>query len=101
MTTMLDSAKWEGGYIQQILDMNDDSMSFIDHETGETLFKVYSSGYLTNSSGDDVGKFCLGDKQWVLKIDDQVFAEGPQNGLFKLPEFELVAIVKLLNSMSK
>lgn len=101
MTTMLDSAKWNHGYIQQILDMNDDSMSFIDDETGETLFKVDSSGYLTNSSGDDIGKFCLGDKQWVLKIDDEVFAEGPKNGLFKLPEFELVAIVKLLNSMSK
>lgn len=101
MTIMLDSAKWDGGYIQQILDMNDDSMSFIDDETGETLFKVDSSGYLTNGSGDNIGKFCLGDKQWVLKVDGEVFAEGPQNGLFKLPEFELVAIVKLLNSMSK
>lgn len=101
MTVMLDSAKWNGGYIQQILDMNHDSISFVCDETGETLFKVDSSGYLTNQSGDDVGKFCLGNKQWVLKIDDEVFAEGPQNGLFRLPEFELVAIVKLLNSMSK
>jgi hypothetical protein len=101
MTCILDTAKWEAGYIQQILNMNDDSMSFLDDETGETLFKVDSSGYLTNGAGDDIGEFCLGDKQWTLKIDGEVFAEGPQNGLFKLPEFELVAIVKLLNSMNK
>ena len=52
-----------------------------------------------DSIGQDIGKFCLQEKQWILRIDDEVFAEGPQNGLFRLPEFELVAIVKLLNSM--
>ena len=63
------------------------------------LFRVDSGGYLMDSIGQDIGKFCLQEKQWILRIDDEVFAEGPQNGLFRLPEFELVAIVKLLNSM--
>lgn len=100
MTVVIDQARWKGGVVNQVLDTSDDSISFVNQETGEQLFHVDSSGYLTNNA-EDVGKFCLRDNQWFLKIDDEVFAEGPPNGLFKLPEFELVAIIKLLESMGK
>lgn len=101
MTVVIDQARWTGGRINQALDLNDDSISFVDADTGETLFRVDSSGYVSNSWEDQIGKFCLRDNQWFLKIDGEVFAEGPPNGLFKLPEFELVAIIKLLESMDK
>lgn len=100
MGVVIDQARWEGGVVNQVLDTSDDSISFLNRETGEQLFHVDSSGYLTNN-GENAGKFSLKDNQWILKIDDEVFAEGPPNGLFKLPEFELVAIIKLLNSMDK
>lgn len=101
MTVVIDQARWTGGRINQVLDTVDDSISFVNAETGETLYRVDSSGYLTNSCEDQIGKFSLRDNQWFLKIDGEVFAEGPTNGLFKLPEFELVAIIKLLESMDK
>jgi len=99
MTVVIDQARWTGGTINQVLDTVDDSISFVSRDTGETLYRVDSSGYLTNTCGHQIGKFSLRDNQWFLKIGDEVFAEGPPNGLFKLPEFELVAIIKLLNSM--
>lgn len=100
MTVVIDQARWTGGVINQVLDTVDDYISFVNRETGETLYRVDSSGYLTNSCENQIGKFSLKENQWFLKIDGEVFAEGPPNGLFKLPEFELVAIVKLLESMS-
>lgn len=101
MTVVIDQARWTGGRINQVLDLTDDSISFVDAETGETLYHVGSSGYLSNSCENQIGKFSLRENQWFLKIDDEVFAEGPPNGLFKLPEFELVTIIKLLESMDK
>jgi len=99
-TTVIATARCMGATINQLLDLSDDSISFVIRQTQETLFHVDSSGYLTNSSGESAGKFCLGDNQWFLEIDGEVFAEGPPNGLFKLPEFELVAIIKLLETNS-
>ena len=99
MTVIIDQTRWEGGRINQVLDLNDDSISFMNAETAETLYRVDSSGYLTNSCENQIGKFLLRERQWLLIIDDEVFAEGPKDGLFKLPEFELVAIVKLLKSI--
>lgn len=100
MSTLLDQARWDGGWVNQMLDVLDDSISFISDETGETLYRVDSSGYLTER-GAHLGKFCLVNNRWVLRINDQICAEGQENGLFKLPEFELLTIVKLLNDKHK
>lgn len=100
MSSVIDQARWEGGVVNQVLDTSDDSISYINRETGEQLFVVDSCGYLTNN-GEDIGKFCLKDDRWFLKIDGEVFAEAPPNSLSKLPEFELFCVIKLLKSMDK
>lgn len=101
MSVVLDQIRCNGFRVSQVLDLNDDSISFVNSETNEMLYRVDSGGYLTNSCEEQIGKFCLQDTQWVLKIDDEIFVEGPENSLFMLPEFEVVAITKLLNSMDK
>ena len=80
----------------QHLDMVNDAFSYTIVGESEPLYRVDSSGYLT-SKGVEIGKFVLRDNQWHLRIDDVIVASGPQNGLFKLPEFELKALTELVN----
>lgn len=81
----------------QHLDTSTDSFSYTVLGEDEPLYLVDSSGYLT-SKGVEIGKFVLRDNQWHLRIDDVIVDSGPQNGLFKLPEFELKALTEMVNN---
>lgn len=85
-------------YLKQSFDFSDDSISYTLNGETEPTYRVDSSGYLTKK-GESIGKFTLGDQQWHLHIDDKLYMSGPPNGLFKLPEFELNALTKLVNEV--
>ena len=82
--------------LQQTLCTKTDSFSYtvIGEET--PIYHVDSSGYLSER-GKAIGKFCLGDTQWHLRIDGVIVDSGPENGLFYLPEFEVRALTALIN----
>jgi hypothetical protein len=83
-------------YLKQSLNTKDDSFSYTLMGETTPLYKVDSSGYLTEE-GKQIGKFKLGDNQWHLHLDGELFMSGPPNGLFYLPEFELKALTALVN----
>lgn len=82
--------------LQQTLCMKTDSFSYTVAGEEEPTYHVDSSGYLSER-GKSIGKFCLGDNQWHLHIDGEVVDSGPKNGLFYLPEFELISLTALIN----
>lgn len=82
--------------LKQDLNTSDDSFSYTLIGEAEPLYRVDNDGRLTKS-GVEIGKFVLGDNQWHLCIDGVMVDSGPQNGLFKLPEFELKALTSLVN----
>lgn len=83
--------------LEQNLDTSDDSFSYTVIGESEPLYRVDSSGYLTEK-GIQIGKFNLGiNSQWHLRIGGDLFISGPEDGLFYLPEFELKALTALLN----
>lgn len=82
--------------LQQSLDLTDDSFSYTVIGESEPLYRVDSNAVLYKS-GDAIGKFRLGEGQWHLYIGDTLFMDGPVNGLFKLPEFELKSLTALVN----
>lgn len=83
-------------HLNQSFDFVDDSVSYTVSGEDEPLYRVDSSGYLTER-GKQIGKFSLGDNSWYLCIDGKLFMSGPPDGLFKLPEFELKALTALVN----
>jgi hypothetical protein len=83
-------------YLKQDLDTSDDSFSYTLLGESVPLYRVDSSGYLTKR-GEQIGKFCLRDQHWDLILDDGSVFEGTQFGTFKLPEFELFVLSKLVN----
>lgn len=83
-------------HLVQTLDVTDDSFSYTLLGESEPLYRVNSDGYL-HKAGEQIGKFKLGNAQWHLYIGDTLFMDGPENGLFKLPEFELKALTALVN----
>jgi len=83
-------------YLSQDLDTCDDSFSYTLFGESEPLYRVDSSGYLTER-GEQIGEFCLRDKHWDLVLDSGTIFEGTAFGTFKLPEFELFILTKLAN----
>jgi hypothetical protein len=83
-------------YLHQSFDLDDDSISYTVLGESEPLYRVDSSGYLTEK-GNAIGKFKLGDNQWHLYLEATLFMSGPEKGLFGLPEFELKALTALVN----
>lgn len=75
-----------------------DSFSYTVIGEGEPTYHVDRDGYVSER-GNAIGKFCLGDKQWHLKIDGVIVDSGPENGLFYLPEFELRSLTALINKV--
>jgi hypothetical protein len=82
--------------LEQTLCTKTDSFSYTVVGEDTPTYHVDSSGYLTER-GKAIGKFCLGDKQWHLRIDGVIVDSGPENGLFYLPEFELRSLTALIN----
>lgn len=83
--------------LHQELDTSNDSFSYTVVGEKEPLYVVDAHGNLTEK-GKQIGEFrLLSPSQWQLLIDDVVVATGPENGLFKLPEFELKALTALVN----
>lgn len=82
--------------LQQALCTTTDSFSYTVYGEETPIYHVDSSGYLSER-GKEIGKFCLGDNQWHLHIDGVIVDSGPENGLFYLPEFELLALTALIN----
>jgi hypothetical protein len=82
--------------LRQELDLTDDSFSYTILGEREPIYRVDSDGYL-HKAGEIIGKFKLGNNQWHLYIGNTLFMDGPENGLFKLPEFELKALTALVN----
>lgn len=81
----------------QHLDTSTDSFSYTVLGEDEPLYIVDSSGCLFEK-GKEIGRFRLQGEQWYLVIEGQgVFMNGPPNGLFKLPEFELKALTEMVN----
>ena len=81
----------------QTLDTVQDSFSYTVYGEDEPLYVADSSGCLFEK-GNEIGRFRLQGDQWYLVIEGQgVFMNGPPNGLFKLPEFELKALTELVN----
>lgn len=85
--------------LKQDFDFSDDSISYTLLGESEPLYRVDSDGYL-HKAGEIIGKFKLGNAQWHLYIGDTLFMDGPENGLFKLPEFELKALTALVNEVN-
>lgn len=83
-------------YLRQSFDFDDDSISYTVLGETDPLYRVDSSGHLTEK-GKQIGKFMLGENQWHLYLDGQLPISGPENGLFKLPEFELKVLTELVN----
>lgn len=84
--------------LQQVLCTKTDSFSYTVVGENTPTYYVDSSGYLSEH-GKTIGKFCLGDNQWHLRIDGVIVDYGPANGLFYLPEFELIALTSLINKV--
>lgn len=82
--------------LQQTFCTKTDSFSYTVVGEDAPMYHVDSSGYLSER-GKDIGKFCLRDNQWHLRIDGVIVDCGPENGLFYLPEFELRALTALIN----
>lgn len=83
-------------YLKQDLNTSDDSFSYTLLGESEPLYRVDSSGYLTER-GEQIGKFCLRDRHWDLVLDNGTVFEGTAFGTFKLPEFEIFILSKLVN----
>jgi hypothetical protein len=96
MTTM-HHTRYKDGVLLQVLDTKDDSVNYIDRDTQTVLFRVDSNGLLTDANNAPIGQFVIRDSSWVLRLNDVEFKRGPENGLFKLPEFELECILEILN----
>ena len=94
-------AHLQGGmmkHLQQSLNTSDDSFTYTVSGETEASYLVDSDGYLHDMKANRIiGKFKLGNDQWHLYIDDNLFMSGPPNGLFNLPEFEQEALTKLVN----
>lgn len=85
-------------HLQQSLNTSDDSFTYTISGETEASYLVDSDGYLHDMKANKIiGKFKLGDSQWHLYIDDNLFMSGPPNELFNLPEFEQEALTKLVN----
>lgn len=82
--------------LQQTLCTKTDSFSYTISGEEKPIYHVDSSGYLSER-GKAIGKFCLVDNQWHLRIDGVIVDSGPKDGLFYLPEFEMRALTALLN----
>lgn len=82
--------------LQQTLCTKTDSFSYTVVGEEAPIYHVDSSGYLSER-GKAIGKFCLGDNQWHLRIDGVIVESGPENGMFYLPEFEMRALTALAN----
>lgn len=82
--------------LQQTLCTKTDSFSYTVAGEETPIYHVDSSGYLSER-GKSIGKFCLGDNQWHLRVDGVIVDSGPENGMFYLPEFELRALTALIN----
>lgn len=82
--------------LQQTLCTKTDSFSYTVVGEEAPIYHVDSSGYLSER-GKAIGKFCLGDNQWHLRIDGVIVESGPENGMFYLPEFELQSLTALVN----
>lgn len=83
----------------QDLNTRDDSFSYTLLGESDPLYRVDSNGYLTER-GQQIGKFCLSDKHWDLRLDNGVVHEGKKFGLFKLPEFEHSILTILANQLT-
>lgn len=82
--------------LQQTLCTKTDSFSYTVAGEEKPIYHVDSSGCLSER-GKSIGKFCLGDNQWHLRIDGVNVDSGTENGMFHLPEFELRALTALIN----
>lgn len=82
--------------LRQTLCTKTDSFSYTVVGEDEPFYVVDSCGYL-RERGDVIGKFCLADNQWKLRINGEIVDSGPEKGLFYLPEFELIALTSLIN----
>lgn len=82
--------------LKQELDTSDDSFSYTVIGEARPIYFVDRHANLF-SCGEQIGYFKLGDNQWHLYVNDGLCMSGPENGLFKLPEFELKALTALLN----
>lgn len=80
----------------QELNTSDDSFSYTVSGEDSPRYVVDSNACLAER-GSEIGRFKLGDNQWHLYIGDKLYMSGPENGLFKLPEFELKALTSLVN----
>lgn len=82
--------------LMQHLDTKDDSFSYTLLGETDPLYRVDSSGYLTER-GVQIGKFCLRGKVWDLVLADGKVFHGLDFGMFGLPEFEHYILSKLAN----
>lgn len=82
--------------LQQELCTKTDSFSYTVIGEEAPIYRVDSSGYLTEH-GRVIGKFCLCGQRWDLLLNGQPYMQGPENSLFGLPEFELKALTALAN----
>jgi hypothetical protein len=85
-------------HLQQSLNTDDDSFTYTVSGETEPSYLVDSNGCLYDMKiNKQIGKYKLGKDQWSLYLDDTLFMEGPSNGLFYLPEFELKSLTALIN----
>ncbi|AXF53051.1 MAG: NADH oxidase H2O-forming [Caudoviricetes sp.] len=82
--------------LNQQLNLQNDSFVYTAMGEDKPTYIVDSNGYVTKH-GEQIGKFSLRDDKWHLYIGDVLKMSGPENGLFYLPEFELVALTALIN----
>lgn len=82
--------------LSQRLNTNDDSFSYTVLGEENPRYVVNSHAELIHS-GNVIGRFRLSNDQWHLYLDGVLYMSGPENGLFKLPEFELEVLTALVN----
>ena len=84
--------------LKQELCTHTDSFTYTVVGEKAPRYHVDSSGWLTEN-GEALGKFCLADNRWHLRINDVVVDSSPPNSLFLLPEFELKVLTDLVNNL--
>ena len=83
-------------FLHQELDTRTDSFSYTIVGEDKPKYVVDSNACLIEE-GKAIGWFKLRNNQWHLYINDELIESGPENGLFKLPEFELASLTRLIN----
>lgn len=83
-------------HLSQVLCTKTDSFSYTIVGEETPIYHVGRSGRLSKR-GEAIGAFFLGGNQWHLRIGGETVDSGPPDGLFRLPEFELRALTKLVN----